>query len=61
MKLLITLSWGNHIIDLQHHLADLRGQEQLLLLAAERLEYVLLLHVVGAQILAVDAKVRIAF
>ena len=36
------------VVDLENHLHQLRGQVDLLLLANQRLNYVLLLHVCGS-------------
>ena len=50
---------ADYIVDLEDHFADLSGQEELLLLAYERLKHVLLPHVVGPHIIAVNAQIRI--
>ena len=50
---------ADDIIDLEDHFADLRGQEELLLLAYECLKDVLLAHVIGADIIAVNAQVGV--
>mmetsp|Transcript_27203 Transcript_27203/g.92600 ORF Transcript_27203/g.92600 Transcript_27203/m.92600 type:complete len:580 (+) Transcript_27203:51-1790(+) len=47
------------VVDLEDHLDDLRRELDLLLLADEGLEDLLLLHVVGALLEAVDAQVRV--
>ena len=47
------------IIDLEDHLGNLRGEEKLLVLASQRLEYPLLPHVISAHVIAVDAQVRV--
>lgn len=47
----------NDVIDFQDHFADLSSQEQLLLLAAKSLKDILLLHVIGAHVIAVNAQV----
>ena len=50
----------NDVVYLQDHLRDLRRQEQLLPLAGQRLEDALLPHVIRADVIAVDAQVRVA-
>lgn len=50
----------DHIIDLEDHLHHLRGKQDLLLLANQSLKDVLLLHVVGANVIAVYAAVGVA-
>lgn len=47
------------VVNLENHLHDLRGEQELLLLAAEGLNDLLLLHVVGTATHAVDAKARV--
>lgn len=45
MTLVIALSWVSDVIDLQDHLDYLSSQEDLLLLANQRLNHMLLLHI----------------
>lgn len=59
--MLIILGGLNHIINLQNHLANLRGQEELLLLATECLKHILFPHVISSDIIAVNAQMWIAF
>ena len=58
---LVILRGLNHIINLQNHLANLRGQEQLLLFATERLKNILFPHVISSNVIAVDPQMWIAF
>eukprot|EP00976_Prorocentrum_cordatum_P114070 1195797-Prorocentrum_minimum.AAC.13 len=47
------------VVYLEDHLHHLRGEEQLLLLAYQRLKHLLLHHVVGAVVVAVDPQVGV--
>mmetsp|Transcript_66724 Transcript_66724/g.132224 ORF Transcript_66724/g.132224 Transcript_66724/m.132224 type:complete len:292 (-) Transcript_66724:940-1815(-) len=57
---LLHLARRDDVVDLEDHAHDLCSQVDLLLLADERLEHLLLLHVVGALKHAVDAQVGLA-
>mmetsp|Transcript_12974 Transcript_12974/g.25882 ORF Transcript_12974/g.25882 Transcript_12974/m.25882 type:complete len:424 (-) Transcript_12974:549-1820(-) len=50
---------ADNVVDLEDHLDDLGGEQQLLFLAVQRLDHLLLLHVAGARLLAVNAKPRV--
>ena len=49
-------AWCDDVVDLQDHFDNLRGKHHLLFLPNERLENILLLHVIGSHLLAVHAE-----
>jgi hypothetical protein len=53
------LGWGNNIINFQYHLDNLGSEQDLLLLSNQSFKDILLPHVIGANIIAINAKVRI--
>ena len=61
MKLLLKLIVLNDIINLQDHLDQLGGKQELLLLGDERITHMLDLHVIDARVVAVNSQSTIVF
>lgn len=51
---------SDHIVNLQNHLHNLSCKQSLLLLPDQRLEYILLLHVVCPNVIAINTKMWIS-